>query len=296
MAATGSPTVRRRRLAAELRLLRGKRTGTVIARALGWSPAKISRYELGQGGFPLDEVEKLLDYYGVAEPHRGQLMSLAEDANQRGWWEDYEDAIPPEYADFIGLEAEADTETQFQVETVPGLLQTREYAWYIHEAAQDAAPTPPSIINRRVDVRMMRQQVLTERSPALKLAVVIDESALLRKVGNASVMQAQLVHLAEQAELPNIDLRVLPLNRDSSVMAGSFVIFGFSPRQGTGALGDVVCTESIKSEMYVEGETDTYAYRLVFRALKGASRSPDESRELLMQTAEQVWGNDLATE
>lgn len=295
MAATGSPTVRRRRLAAELRRLRGKRTGTEVARALGWSSAKISRYELGQGGFPLVEVEKLLDLYEVTGPRRVQLLALAADANERGWWEDYADVLAPEYMEFIGLEAEADTETHFQVETVPGLLQTRDYAWHIHNAVQATVLTPPRIVDRRVEVRMIRQRVLTERSPALELAVVLDESALLRKVGDRSVMYAQLIHLAQQAELPNVDVRVMTLNRDSSVMAGSFVIFGFGPRQGAGALADVASTESITSEMYVEGETDTYAYRLVFGALADASLPRDESRTFLRETAERVWGNNLVT-
>ena len=108
VAASASPTVRRRRLAAELRRLRGTRTGGAVAKALGWSPAKVSRYELGQSSFPLEEIEKLLDFYGVTEPRRGQLLALAEDANQRGWWEEYADALTPDYMEFLGLEAEAD--------------------------------------------------------------------------------------------------------------------------------------------------------------------------------------------
>ena len=95
MTSSASPTVRRRRLAAELRRLRGGRTGTTVAKALGWSPAKVSRYELGQGTFPLEEIEKLLDYYGVTEPRRAQLLDLAAEANERAWWYDYADALSP---------------------------------------------------------------------------------------------------------------------------------------------------------------------------------------------------------
>lgn len=291
MTASGSPTVRRRRLAAELRRLRGNRTGGAVAQALGWSPAKISRYELGQGGFPLHEVEKLLDFYGVTEPRRTQFLDLAADANARGWWEDFADVLTPEYVEFIGLEAEAHSESHFQVETVPGLLQTRDYAWHIHNAVQSTLPTPPSVIERRVEVRMTRQRVLTERIPRLELTAVIDESALLRKVGNRATMHAQLLHLDKQAELTNVVIRVLPLQRDSSVMTGSFVIFGFNP-EGTpgGPLGDVVSTESVASEVYVEGETDTYAYRLAFRSLADAALPPEESRALIREIAERVWG------
>jgi transcriptional regulator with XRE-family HTH domain len=105
VAASASPTVRRRRLAAELRRLRGARTGDAVARALGWSPAKISRYELGQINFPPDEVEKLLDFYEVVEPRRSQLPTLAAEASQRGWWEEFSDVLAPEFMEFIGLEA-----------------------------------------------------------------------------------------------------------------------------------------------------------------------------------------------
>lgn len=290
MATDGSPTVRRRRLAAELRRLRGKRTGGTVAKALGWSPAKISRYELGQGGFPLHEVERLLDYYGVAEPRRTQLLELAADANARGWWEDYSDALAPEYMEFIGLEAEAATVHAWQVETIPGLLQTEAYAREIHAAYQSVVVyTPPSVIERRVSVRMMRKRVLMERDPPLELSVVMDESALLRKVGGRELMYDQLRHMAEMMALPNVHVRVLRLDSDTSLMADSFVVFGFSQDGGLSGFGDVASTESLQSEIYVEGETDTHAYRLFYQAFKRASLSPEESRGHILARAEELW-------
>lgn len=295
VATTGSPTVRRRRLAAELRRLRGKqqRTGTAVAKALGWSPAKISRYELGQGGFPLDEVERLLDFYGVAEPRRGQLMSLAEDANQRGWWDQYADALTPEYMEFIGLEAEACSVAQWQVETIPGLFQTREYAWHIHNAIQDVMPTVPGVIERRVDVRMIRQRVLTERDPPPKLSVVLDESALLREIGGPEIMHVQLTRMAEMTQMPNVELRVRPLRGETALMSTSFVLFGFSPVEGAPALSDVVSAESLRAgeALSVDGEADTFQYRLLFDALVKASLSPVESRRRIREIAANAWIN-----
>ena len=289
MTTSASPTVRRRRLAAELRRLRGNRTGTVVAKALGWSPAKISRYELGRSSFPLDEVEKLLDFYGVTEPRRGQLLALAEEANKRGWWEDYADALLPEYMEFIGLEAEAVSAAHWQVELVPGLLQTEQYARHVMSGYEGAVPTPPGILERRVQVRLIRQQALTARDPGLHLSAVLDESVLLRSFGGHRVMHGQLVHLAEMSELPNVELRVLPLRSDAALIADSFVIFGFSALHETSKLGDVVSTESLKSELYVEGETDTYIYRQFFRAVSEAALSPAASRDLLRDTAERLW-------
>lgn len=290
MATSSSPTVRRRRLAAELRRLRGKRTGTTIATALGWSPAKISRYELGRSSFPLDEVEKLLDFYRVAEPRRAQLLALAEDANQRGWWEDYADALPPEYMEFIGLEAEAALAEHWQAQAVPGLLQTEEYARHVMSGYKSAVPTPPGMLDRRVRVRMIRQETLTVREPRLELSAVLDESVLLRSFGGREVMHDQLLHLAEMAKLPNVDLRVLPLRSDASLIADSFVILGFGALDETSKLGDVVSTESLKSELYVEGETDTYIYHQFFSAAADAALPPEASRRLLEETAERLWG------
>jgi hypothetical protein len=284
-----SPTVQRRRLAAELRRLRGNRTGTVVAKALGWSPTKISRYELGHSSFPLDEVEKLLDYYGVAAPRRAALLSLAEEANQRGWWEDYADAISSEYMEYIGHEAGAASVAIWENVAVPGLLQTEEYARRVLATHRVAAPVPPGVLERRVQVRMVRQEILT-RDPPIQLSIVLDESVLLRTVGGHEVMAAQLRQLAALSELPNVELRIFPLGREAPVFSASFEVFGFYAIDGTDRLGDVVSTESVGSYLYVEGETDTYLYRLFFQAMSDASLPPDDSRHLIVQTADRVWG------
>jgi transcriptional regulator with XRE-family HTH domain len=289
---SASPTVRRRRLAAELRRLRGNRTGTTVAKALGWSPAKVSRYELGQGTFPLEEIEKLLEYYGVTEPRRAQLLALAVEANEHAWWYEYADALRPDYMEFIGLEAEAASEWEWQVSAVPGLLQTREYARAVHSAHQQAILKRPGVFDRRVAARMIRQDVLTARNPPLELSVVIDESVLLRKVGSREVMAGQLRHLAEMARLPNVDLRILPLERETSLMADSFIAFRFSPEHETSKLGDVVTTESAEIQLYIEGESDTYIFRLFFDAFVVASLSPDDSRELILETARRLWESE----
>lgn len=289
MATTGSPTVQRRRLAAELRRLRGNRTGMEVARLLGWSTAKISRYELGRGGFPLDEVEKLLDLYLVAEPRRSRLLALAAEANQRGWWEDYASALGSDLMEFIGLEAEAVSAAQWQPLTVPGLLQTKRYAQRVMSGYADAIPTPPGILERRVEARILRQGVLTVREPVLDYSVVLDESVLHRAFGGNESMYEQLQYLAEVAELPNVDLRILPLRSDAALVADSFAIFGFTTFADSMKLGDVVCAESLKGETYVEEETDTYVYRQFFQAVAKVSLSAEASRQLILETAERVW-------
>src|SRR5579862_2831785 len=171
MAPSGSPTVRRRRLAAEMRRLRGKRTGGQVSRGIGWSPTKISRAESGHENIPPPEVEKLLDFYGVKDPLRGRLLELAEDATQRGWWEDYADALNPQLLEFIGLEDEAVSSLQWQTDMIPGILQTEDYARQLVTGFQTVVPTTtPSSIDRFVQARMLRQERLIHE-PVLELSV-----------------------------------------------------------------------------------------------------------------------------
>ena len=288
MAASGVPTVRRRRLAAELRLLRDRRTGDEVAAALGWSPSKVSRYELGRTTPRLHEVEALLDYYKVAEGKRAQLLALTREATQRGWWEDYADALPHGYMVFISLEAEASSIAQWQTEVIPGILQTEEYARSVHLGVQRVQLVPPGVIERRVKVRMIRQEALTRKDP-LGLSVVIDEAVLRRRIGDRSVMRAQLEYLAQAAELPNVTLRIMPLDADHHIVTDSFVIFHFGVAREA-RLHDVVSTEhSVGSEFYVEGETETHLQRLVFEALLADSLDPSESRDLLLETIQHIW-------
>jgi transcriptional regulator with XRE-family HTH domain len=259
-----------------------------VAKALGWSPAKVSRYELGQGTFPLEEIEKLLDYYGVTDPRRAQLLALAVEANERGWWYDYADALTPEYMELIGIEAEAVSELSWQVVAVPGLLQTEAYSRAVHTAHQQVVLMPPGIFERRVAVRMIRQQVLTTRDPPLELSAVMDESVILRMVGSEKVMFEQLLHLVEVSRLPNVSLRILPLESEMSLMADSFLVFGFSSDDETAKLGDVVSTEAVTDELRIEGETGTYEYRLIFNAFAKAALSTEDSRELILEKA-RLW-------
>src|SRR5262245_29609798 len=161
MTEPASPTVRRRRLAAELREIRESKgkSGDAVAAALNWSPSKISRYELARTGLKPQEVERLLDYYEITGSRRDLLLALAEDAARKGWWEEYADSLSMDYQQFIGLEHEASSMAIWHVETVPGLLQTEAYARHIIRSYDQIEPISPGMIERLVRVRMRRQQV-----------------------------------------------------------------------------------------------------------------------------------------
>jgi transcriptional regulator with XRE-family HTH domain len=283
-----SPTVRRRRLAAELREIRESkgRSGETVAAALRWSPSKISRYERAKTGLRPREVERLLDYYGVTGPRRALLLALAEDAAQKGWWEDSADILSEDYQQFIGLEHEATSIAIWHVDVVPGLLQTESYARHIIGSYSRVEPIAPGMIGRMVRVRMRRQQVLNREG--LQLSVVLDESILRRRIGSEPVMYEQLRHLAREAERPNLTLQILPLDAEQTVVGESFVIFGFGTDTDA-MLQDVVSTEAMRSGFILEGERETYLHRIAFHALTESSLDPAASRALVLETAESHW-------
>jgi len=289
MIAPASPTVRRRRLAAELREIRESKgkSGDAVAAALKWSPSKISRYERARTGLRPREVERLLDYYQITGPRRALLLGLAEDAAQKGWWEEFADTLSEDYQQFIGLEHEAASINIWHVDVVPGLLQTEGYAKHIINSYSRVEPVTPGMVGRLVKVRMRRQQVLDREE--LRLTVVLDESVLKRRIGDDAVMHEQLQRLAREAARPNLTLRILPLDAQHSVFGESFVIFGFGEDSDDAMLQDVVSTEQLRSGFILEGERETYLHRIAFQMLSDASLDPAASRALILETAESHW-------
>jgi transcriptional regulator with XRE-family HTH domain len=288
MVAPASPTVRRRRLAAELRGIRESKgkSGDAVAAALKWSPSKISRYERARTGLRPGEVERLLDYYGITGPRRTLLLGLAEDAVQKGWWDEFSDTLSEDYQQFIGLEHEATSIDIWHVDVVAGLLQTEAYARHIIGSYSRVEPVAPGMIGRLVRVRMRRQQVLNRED--LQLSVVLDESILKRRIGDDFVMYEQLLRLAREADRPNLTVQILPLDSQHQVFGESFVIFGFGA-DSDAMMQDVVSTEHLRSGFSLEGERETYLHRIAFRMLTEASLDPAASKALILETAESHW-------
>ena len=292
MTMPGSPTVRRRRLAAELREIRESKgkSGDAVAAALRWSPSKISRYERAKTGLRPQEVRRLLDYYQITGQRRELLLALAEDAAQKGWWEEFGDILSEDYQQFIGLEYEATSINIWHVDVVTGLLQTEAYARQVISSYNRIEPIAPGMIGRMVKVRMRRQEVLDREG--LQLSIVLDESVLKRRIGSDAVMHDQLQRLARDADRPNLTLRILPLDAQHTVVGESFVIFGFG--EDTDAmLQDVVTTEHMRRGFTVEEERDTYLHRIAFQTISEAALDPAASRALILKTAQAHWPGAL---
>jgi transcriptional regulator with XRE-family HTH domain len=270
---TVSPTVRRRRLAAELRKLRSRAevTQQQAAAHLNCTQAKIGRFETAKRTPSLHDVSELLDFYGVGGSEREKLLNLARDARKRGWWHSYSDVLPEWYETYVGLEAEASAIHTYESETIPGLLQTRDYANAITKATLIRADE--SAVTRRAELRMQRQQRVTGPNP-LDLWAVISEAALRRIVGSREVLRNQLEYLVKLMELPNVTVQVMPLDAEAyPAQAGPFVILRYSNRVDP----DVVYLETHVGGLYLERENELSKYVAMMDHLRAHAVNPEGS-------------------
>ena len=277
-----SPTVRRRRLAAELRRLRERAdlTGDQVAEQMGWSASKLSRIENAHTRPRPPEIKKLLALYGIEGRSAEELLALAQEATRKGWWETYSQTIPPEYSGLIGMEAEARFVRSWAPLVVPGLLQTAGYAREVTNGLiERIAPVSPGETRRRVEARLARQQVLTRDNP-LRFSAILDQSVLYRRFGNQDVMQSQITQLLDLSERDSISLRILPLDGPHPIGTGAFVLLQFEEAHDV-THPDVVYLEHLTGGRYVEEEDEAFTYRRSFDRLSDFALDEARSREIL---------------
>jgi transcriptional regulator with XRE-family HTH domain len=284
-----SPTVRRRRLAAELRRLRERAgmTGDQVADRVGWSASKLSRIENAHTVPGDAEIRQLLDLYDVEGHYADELFALAQEAAGRGWWETYSPTLPPDYAWLIGLEAEAQAALSWEPLIVPGLLQTGDYAREVTNGYLERIdPVPPSETRRRVEARLARQRVLTRDNP-LQLSVVLDQSVLHRRFGDRSVMRSQIKRLLDLSERDNISLRILQLDGRHPIGTGAFALLQFGEVHDV-TYQDVVYIENLTGGRYVEEEDEVFRYKRAFDRLSDLALDEQKSKEILV-AARDTW-------
>jgi transcriptional regulator with XRE-family HTH domain len=278
--AAGGPTVLRMMLGGQLRRLR-EAAGITPERAgyeIRASRSKISRVEHGRVGFKERDVLDLLTLYGVTdEQARQRMVSLAQHANSPGWWARYDDVLPDWFETYLGLEQATSLIRTYELQFVPGLFQTDEYARAVTVLGHRAAPAEE--IDRRVSLRLNRQQILTrEDSAAPKIWAVIDESALRRPLGGREVMRAQLLHLLELTESPQVTLQIMPFDRGGhSAAGGSFSILRFAAAD----LPDIVYIEQLTGALYLDRPDEIDHYREVMNSLSAEAETPVESERQL---------------
>ncbi|WP_242608754.1 helix-turn-helix domain-containing protein [Actinomadura formosensis] len=267
------PTALRMQIGARLRRMREDNgIGQAEAgEAIRASASKMSRLELGRHGFKVRDVLDLLDLYGVHdEDERESFLELVRAAKKPGWWQSYGDAIPSWFEQYLGLEQSATTIRTYEVQYIPGLLQTRDYARVViglehHDAAYDG-------LERRLTVRMTRQRILHRQVGRATLWAVIDEAALRRPIGGRDTMRAQIEHLITVSEeMPNVRLQVLPFAAGGHLaLGGPITIVRFAAHD----LEDVVYLEHLTGARYPEGQESARYQKimdtLVIRAARPA--------------------------
>ncbi|GGU23544.1 helix-turn-helix domain-containing protein [Streptomyces coeruleorubidus] len=254
------------------------------ARAVGFSAAKLSRIESGKGRRPPTEndVRALLRLYGTDDYEASVLLKLLQRAGEPGWWQRYDKRLMPEWFDrLVGLQEAAATIRTFEIQYVPGLLQTPAYTRAVVERGLPNAPAGE--VERRVELRRHRARLLF-RPDAPQLWAVIDESVLLRVLGSTEVMREQLAHLVDMAERPNVTLQIIPLNVTNASAPAIPVTY---LRFGGLDLPDVVYLEHIRSANFLEDLDETEEYRIALDRLADEALKPRESLELLRTTMEQ---------
>ncbi len=276
LASAANPAVLRILLGAQLRRLREAKGITLedagyVIRA---SHSKISRIESGRVGFKDRDIVDLFVYYGVADEAQIQtLRGIAVRANSRGWWHDYSDILPSWFEEYISLEEAATHISGYEVQFVPGLLQTEEYA----RAVTLLAYSNPREIGRRVSLRMARQARLSA-AEQVSVAVVLDEAALSRPIGGRSVMRDQLTHLIEMSQRPNVTIQVLPFKVGGHAAAGGpFSVLHF----GESGLPDIVYLEQLSTAQYLEKPDMVGRYLEIIARLRLAAATPEDSRKRL---------------
>ncbi|MEU8870776.1 helix-turn-helix transcriptional regulator [Streptomyces javensis] len=280
-------TVLGRQLGDELKRLRDA-SGLTTARAaeaLDCTKGKISRIENGRVAVRLPDLTAMLHAYGVTDAEvRGRLAALARKANRRrrqGWWNQYGSVLADTYRDYIALEAMASSIHTFQAQLVPGLLQIPEYIRAVTVASQQWQTADE--IEAFVQVRLARQERLTGDSP-LHVWAVLSEAVLLQQVGGAEVMKAQLQHLLDLSENPNVTVQVLPFSRGAHAsMFGPYVVLGFPEESAL----DVVLADNPTGSMWFEQEAEVARYQDLFGAARTSALSPMESRGIIRRRAKE---------
>ncbi|MBK3641375.1 helix-turn-helix transcriptional regulator [Streptomyces sp. MBT33] len=257
------------------------------ARAVGFSPAKLSRIEAGKGRRPPTEadVRALLELYNTEEYETSVLLQLLRRAGEPGWWQRFDKRLMPEWFDrLVGLQEAADSIRTFEIQYVPGLLQTPAYTRAVVQRGLPSAPARE--VERRVELRMKRAELLRRADPP-QLWAVVDESVLLRVLGSRDIMREQLEHLIVMAQLPHVTLQIVPLdvtNASAPAIPVTYLRFGGLD------LPDVVYLEHIKSATFLEDRDETEQYRVTLDQLADDALDPRQSLARLRETAEQRYG------
>jgi transcriptional regulator with XRE-family HTH domain len=271
------PTAARMRLGARLRELResARISQGDAGHAIRGSESKICRIERGRTGTKLRDLSDLLDFYQVSADERTTLLAMAAETTIPGWWHAYSDVIPRWFEPYLGLEQAATLIRDYQVQFIPGLLQTADYARAVLQVG--TRNTPDLRTDQQVSLRMCRQQILHRPAPP-HLWVVIDEGALRRTIGGADIARTQLQHLIEMTQVPHVKIQIAPSSSGSkAVAAGPVTMLRFPEAE----LSDVVYLEFPTGAQYLDKPNERDYFWNILNRLGTEAAPPAETAVIL---------------
>lgn len=280
------PTVRLRRLATELRRLRSESelSREQVEEQTGVNEGTLYRLETARARPQKRTLLALLDLYEVTDPLRSDLLDIAKSADGQGWARPYHWQLPGEYAAYISFEAEARVVHNYESLFIPGLLQTEAYGRAMVKGVLPMATKAE--IDERVEARVERQKLLEGENP-LELWAVLDEAAIRRVVGGRDVMGAQLLHVVEMMQRPNITVQVITYRAGAHPgMPGSFVHMEFKSELDP----ELVYVDTLAGDIFLETDEDIRRYRQMFDYLRAGALSPDESTHFISSVADSLEG------
>lgn len=280
MTGRSSPTVRRRRLGVELRRLREQAGVTIdgVADRLEFSASKVSRIETGQTGASATDVRSMLSLYGVEGTAADDLVQVAREARQRGWWLRYGHVLTGAY---VGLEAGATSIRAYEAQLVPGLMQIEEYARHVIKATRPLISETE--LDDRIRIRTIRQSLLDQNDP-IDFWAILDEAVFYRIMGTESIMRKQLERLVEVSARPNVTIQVLPFVVGAHAgLDGTFAILEYEEL----ADPDVVFAENAAGGLFLEKDDELRRYKFIFDRLQATALPPTESVEFIAAKAKE---------
>ncbi|WP_431042514.1 helix-turn-helix domain-containing protein [Streptomyces sp. P1-3] len=278
------PTVRLRRLAAELRRLRGasELTREDVTERTGINTVTLYRIETARVRPQRRTLLALLDLYEVHASHRDEVLALLQGAKEQGWLRPYHSELPEQYTAYISFESEAWEVRNYESLFIPGVLQTGDYARAVIKGTLPMATV--EAVEQRVQARVERKAVLAKKEP-LRVWAIMDEAALHRTVGGPKVMREQMEHLAQVTGEPHVTLQVIPFSAGAHAgMPGSFVLMGFADKEDP----ELVYLDSMAGDLFLEAEIDVRRYGVMFDNLRAQALSPDDTLRLITTLASEM--------
>jgi transcriptional regulator with XRE-family HTH domain len=278
------PTAGRRKLRTALRAARESAglTQEDVAKEMDWSLSKLIRIETGRVSISTNDVKALLDLYDIDDDEeRALLVDFARLARKKPWWQDFREAVPADYAQFIGLEAEAESLRIYQPTVVPGLLQTEAYGRAILEGRAPSLRISEEGVQARATVRLRRQQEVLSSDTPPQIHVILDEAVLRRVPGDVGVLRDQLTHLLTIGSADHVTLQIVPLAAGAFSAGGHFIILTF-PDDGD---NDVVYLETVLDQEFIDRKEETGPYEAEFNRLSDVALPGDESLAFIKRIA-----------